>query len=212
MGNKESCVNMPERRLNGIWNADRLLQNLLRFSDDRGEIRSLNLSDDSPYGIEVRRFVAAMKAYGKEECLHHGIEYLISETCSKERMNELCSLLSQNLRDNYSTTLTKPDFLKGILERRNLFKTLFRYRKGLYRVEKNWTGVMECSHVIALGMEVTESLYQTHIKSASDVLDRMLVLLIGDDYDKSFTEAGLLPYGYPDVTDRELKDMILDNW
>ena len=40
----------------------------------------------------------------------------------------------------------------------------------------------------------------------------VLVLLMGDDYDKSFTEAGLLSYGYPDVTDRELEDMILDNW
>ena len=39
-----------------------------------------------------------------------------------------------------------------------------------------------------------------------------LSILMGDDYDKSFTEAELLPFGYPDVTDRELQDMILDNW
>ena len=80
---------MAERRMNGIWNADRLLKNLLRFTDDRGKIRHLNLSDDSPYGIEVRRFVAAMKAYGKEECLYLGIEHVISETCSEDKMKEL---------------------------------------------------------------------------------------------------------------------------
>lgn len=203
---------MTERILNGIWNAERLLQELFRFTDDRGNIRNLDLSDDSPYGIKVRRFVAAMKAYGKEESLYQGLEYLISDTCSDEKMEELCLLLKQNLHDDYSTALAKPDILEGIQERRDLFETLFRYRKKLYIVENIWSGVMECSHTIALGIKATNSMYQTHIKAASDILDRMLVLLMGDDYDRSFTEAELLPYGYPDVTDKELEDMVLDNW
>lgn len=38
------------------------------------------------------------------------------------------------------------------------------------------------------------------------------MLLMGDDYDKSFIEAELLPYGYPDVTNKELEDMTFDNW
>ena len=200
------------RKLNGIWNAERLLQELLRFTDDRGSIRDLNLSDDSPYGIKVRRFAAAMKAYSKEECLYVGIEHLISDTCSEEKMKELCLLLKQNLHDKYSTDLAKPDILKGIRERKDMFKTLFRYRKSLDIVENTWSGVMECSHTVAIGIKTTDNLYQAHIKAASDVLDRMLVLLMGDDYDKSFTEVELLPFGYPDVTDKELEDMILDNW
>ena len=152
-----------------------------------------------------------MKAYGKDECLYQRIEYVISETCSEDKMNELCQLLSQNLPDKYSTAFVKPDNLKDLQERRNLFETLFRYRKSLYQVENTWAGVMGCSQVIALGIKATNSLYQTHIKAASNVLDRMLVLM-SDDYNKSFTEAELLPYGYPDVTDRELEDMILENW
>ena len=203
---------MAERKLKGIWNAQRLLQKLLCFTDDRGNIRDMNLSDDSPYGIKVRRFAAAMKAYGKEECLYVGNEHLISDTCSDEKIEELCLLLKQNLHDEYSTALAKPDILKGIRERRDLFETSFRYRKSLYKVENTWSGVMECSHTIALGIKATNSLYQTHIKAASDVLDRMLVLLMGDDYDKSFTEVELQPFGYPDVTDKELEDMIIDNW
>lgn len=188
------------------------MQELLHFTDDRGRIRDLNLSDDSPYGIEVRRFAAAMKAYGKEECLYVGNEHLISNACSDDKMEELCLLLKQNLHDKYSTDLAKPDILKGIRERKNLFETLFRYRKSLYRVENIWSGVMECSHTVAIGIKVTDKIHQKYIKAASDVLDRMLVLLMGDDYDKSFTEADLLPFGYPDVADRELEDMILDNW
>ena len=203
---------MTERRLNGIWNADRFLKNLLRFTDDRGKIRSLNLSDDSPYGIEVRRFVAAMKAYRKDESLYKGIEYLISETCSDDKMKELESLLRQNLDDKYSTAFVKPDNLKGLEERQDLFEALFRYRKSLYQVENIWSGMRECSHAVALAYKVTTNLNRTQLKTISDIIDRMLVLFMGDDYDKSFSEEKLLPFGYPNVTDEELEDMILDNW
>ena len=203
---------MPERRLNGIWNADRLLQNLFRFTDDRGKIRSLNLSDDSPYGIEVRRFAAAMKAYGKDECLYQRIEYVISEIGSEEKINELCQLLSQNLPDKYSTAFVKPDNLKGLEERQDLFEALFRYRKSLYQVENIWSGMRECSHAVALAYKVTTILNRTQLKTISDIIDRMLVLLMGDDYDRSFSEEKLLPFGYPNVTDEELEDIILDNW
>lgn len=203
---------MAERKLNGIWSVARVLHGLLYFADDRGRIRDMNLSDDSPYGIEMRRFAAALKAYGKEECLYVGNEHLISNARSDDKKEERCLLLKQNLHDKYSTDLAKPDILKGIHERKNLFETLFRYRKNLYKVESTWSGVMECSHTVAIGIKATDNLYQEHIKAASDVLDRMLVLLMGDDYDKSFTEEELLPFGYPDVTDRELEDMILENW
>ena len=110
---------IAERKLNGIWNAERLLQELMRFTDDRGNIRDMNLYDDSPYGIEVRRFAAAMKAYGKEECLYLGTEHLVSDACSEEKIEELCLLLEQNLHDKYSTDLAKLDILKGIRERKN---------------------------------------------------------------------------------------------
>ena len=203
---------MAERILDGIWNAERILHELLLFTDERGDIISLNLSDDSPYGIKVRRFVAVMKALGKEVNMFCDNEHLISITCSDEKMNELCQLLRQNLDDDYYIALVNPSVLKDIRERRALFETLLHYRKRLYKVEDIWSGVLECSHVAALGIKATDNIYKTHIKTASDVIDRMLVLLMGDDYDKSFTEAELLPYGYPDVTDRELEDMILDNW
>ena len=203
---------MINRKLDGIWNAARVLQGFLCFTDDKGHIRDLNLSDDSPYGIEMRRFVAAMKAYEKEECIYQGNEHLISKTCSDEKMKKICQLLKENLHAKYYTSLVNPDSLKDIHERTKLFETLFRYRKSLYKVETIWSGVRECSHTIAIGIKATNSMYQTHIKAASDGLDSMLVLLMGDDYDKSFTEAELLPFGYPDVTDGELEDMIIDNW
>ena len=56
----------------------------------------------------------------------------------------------------------------------------------------------------------TDNLYRNNIRAVSNVIDKMLVLLIGDDYDITFTEKELFQFGYPDVTDDELYEMELD--
>ena len=208
---------MEERRLTGKWEANRVLENFLRFADNRGKIKVSAQLDDSPSGIEERRFLAAMKAYGKEENLFHEDEYrfpeyqhLISKTCSEDKMNELYLLLKQNSTGSISRYLDEPDILKGVYKRALLFRGLFLYRKSLYNVEKVWSGVLECPPTMILAYEVTTNLNRTQIKAVIDVIDRMLVLLMGDDYDKSFTEEELLSFGYPDVTDYELYDMYVD--
>ena len=58
----------------------------------------------------------------------------------------------------------------------------------------------------------TKGLYTKHIKGVSDTIDQMLVLLMGDDFDRTFTEEELLPFGYPDITDEELENLIFDNF
>ena len=59
---------------------------------------------------------------------------------------------------------------------------------------------------------VTNRLYQDNIKSVSDIIDRMLILLMGDDYDQSFSEKELLKYGYPNVTDDEIQDLEIETF
>jgi len=44
----------------------------------------------------------------------------------------------------------------------------------------------------------TDSLYRNNVRAVNEVIDEMLVLLMGDDYDKTFTEKELLQFGYPD--------------
>ena len=69
---------------------------------------------------------------------------------------------------------------------------------------------MECSRSMGVVIEATNSLYDKHIAPACVVIDRMRILLMGDDYDKSFTEKELFQYGYPDVTDEELYQMEIE--
>jgi len=78
-----------ERKLKGIWNAERILKEYLSLADDLGCLKNIDLSDDSPHGIEVRRLVAAMKAYGKDLIIFNEFEGIVSNSCSPDKMNEL---------------------------------------------------------------------------------------------------------------------------
>ena len=69
---------------------------------------------------------------------------------------------------------------------------------------------MECSRSVGTFYVVTRNLIHEHIGPLCQIIDRMIILLIGDDYDKSFTERELFAFGYPDVTDDELFQMDLD--
>lgn len=202
-----------QRKLTGFWNAERILQEYLSLADRMGNIRDIDLSDDSPRGIKVRRFVAAMKAYGKDINEFTEYEGIVSSSCSPEKMDEFRRLLKENLDDDYlKERIDGSRFIRGNRDIHYLFMALFEYRKRLYEVEHAWSGLLECPMSVVMVVKATNSLYQKHIKGICDVIDKMLVLLMGDDYDKVFTEEKLLPFGYPDVTDYELQEMIYDNY
>ena len=56
-------------------------------------------------------------------------------------------------------------------------------------------------------------MFQKQIRPVCNTIDRMLILLLGDDFDKTFTEEELFQYDYPDVTDEELYQMELkEEW
>lgn len=208
-----------ERKFDGIWDAKRVLADYLWYSDENGYIPYHEVSEDSPYGIRMKRFYAALRAYGKieKEFLMDydmgyrigDIEYgLLSETRSQEKMEELRELLKHSLRYDFSKQYVyTPIFLKDKDEVCRFFKKLFEYRKELFVLDMKWGGVLECSRTMGIVIEATSFLYYKHIKPACEVIDRMLILLMGDDYDKSFTEKELFHYGYPNVTDEELYQM-----
>lgn len=205
---------MAERRkLNGIWDAKRVLNEYLQLADSHGDVKEVDWSDDSPYGIEQRRFAAVMKAYGKDLKSFFPSEGFISYSCSPEKIVEVRQFLKEILDEDYLIEqIDHPEFLKENRDIRYMFEALFKYRKRLLEVEKAWSGLMECSMSVVMVVKATNNLYQKHIKSVSDSIDRMLILLMGDDFDKSFSEEELLPFGYPDVTDGELQNMIMDNF
>lgn len=210
------------RILHGVWDARRVLNNVLSYADEEGYIKYVAGDAESTYGIKQQRFNAALKAYGKiekddwlgcETGLRIGDKWgvWISKTHSQEKMNALYELLKQNMHHDFIMRgFDAFNFLKEEHDRLSFFRELFKYRKELYSLDMIWSGVLECSRPIGMVIETTKYLFHKNITPACKVIDRMLILLMGDDFDKTFTEEELIPFGYPDVTDEELYQMSLE--
>lgn len=201
------------RRLNSVWDANRVLQEYLHFADKSGRIKNIDKSDNSPYGIKLRRFTAVMKAYGRNIEDFDAFEGIVSDSCSLDKLEEFRQLLKPLLdNDYYKEQIYDARFIRGNCDIHYLFEALLKYRKCLYEVENVWSGLMECPMSVSMVYYATKGLYTKHIKGVSDTIDQMLVLLMGDDFDRTFTEEELLPFGYPDITDEELENLIFDNF
>ena len=76
-----------------------------------------------------------------------------------------------------------------------------------------WSGVLECCKSMGIIIQATTFMFQKQIRPVCNTIDRMLILLLGDDFEKTFTEEELFQYDYPDVTDEELYQMELkEEW
>ena len=214
-----------ERKFDGVWDTRRVLYNILFYADEEGRLKYVAGDAESTDGIKRQRFYAALNAYGKIEkdslldCEigprigdYRGV--WISKKRSQEKMEELCELLKQNMRHDFLLRgVDASNFLKEEYHLLSFFRKLFKYRRELYALDMIWSGVLECSRSIGMVIETTDFLFHKHIRPACDVIDRMLILLMGDDFDKTFTEEELIPFGYPDVTDEELYQMSLkEEW
>ena len=204
------------RKFDGIWNAERVLRNILCYANEKGFISY----EDNKQDIRRQRFYAAFRAYGKIEEYMIEKDYLfgnsrvidpflwLSKTRSEKKMEELRRLLKDNLSyRTFKMKVDSPDFLERNYEIVCIFQTFLNYRMELLKLERIWSGVLECNMPIGIAINATTFLYRNHITPACKIIDRILVLLMGDDFDKTFTEEELFQYGYPDVTDEELHQM-----
>ena len=208
-----------DRKFDGVWDAERVLRNYLKFANEFGFLLNMNSWDESPYKIRQRRFLAVMKAYGREENAFYYPEglfvidsncgYFMSKKRSKNKMNKFRDLLRQHLPSNahYDKMLSSKKSFSNEKDVRFAFEELFEFRKGMFILENKWSEVLECNSSLGMIYKATDSLYRNNVRVVSDVIDKMLVLLMGDDYDKTFTEIELFQFGYPDVTDDELCEM-----
>lgn len=207
------------------WDAQRILYGYIYYSDEKGYLTNVDDLDDSSYKIYRQRFYAALRTYGKDPeqfyCPEHWkfrdvCRHLLSRTRSEEKMNEFWDLVKQHLGRNVSYDYSvkyadTPEFLSE-MSVSLVFCKLMEYRKKLYAIEDIWSGVLECSRYIGMIYNVTNNLTHENIKPMCQIIDRMLILLMGDNYDKTFMVEELYQYGYPTVSDKELHDMEMEEW
>ena len=139
-----------ERKFNGVWDARRVLYNVLFYGDQEGNIEYVAGDAESTDGIKRQRLNAALKAYGKIEkdsLLDCEIELRIgdyrgvwiSKKRSQEKMEELYELLKQNMRHDFLLRgVDASNFLKEEYHLLSFFRKLFKYRKELYALDMIW--------------------------------------------------------------------------
>lgn len=209
-----------------MWSSTRILYGYLYDSDEDGCLPNIDDWPNSSNKIYRQRFYAAMRAYGKNpewfyrsDTLWHDNRdiccRLLSKSRSKEKMDEFRTLVKEQLKegrsyDFFSKVIDNPDYL--IHDVHIVFRELMAYRKRLQAALDVWSGMMECSQSVGSIFELTKVLNREYLKPLCNIVDRLLILLMGDDYDKTFTEEELYEYGYPKISDKELYQMEVEEF
>lgn len=139
---------------------------------------------------------------------------LISENCSDEKVSELIPLILEilpEMKEEYREYIFNPQ--REFVTRIHIFSILFRYRQETFKLSTYWNNVGATNRVEDMAIAMTKELYKEKMKGINNTLDKLLLLSLGDGFDKTITERELLEkYDYPNVTDEELKDKELAPW
>ena len=202
-----------------VWDAKRLLHELLRITQSvkswKFELYEID-SEQTPYKIRCERVVSAINAFkGRKEIDadwgYIPLDTLISEDCPETKIVELTSMIMDFL-PKYETRIEDAfNQDREYTSRMQLFSFLFRYRFAIYKLATHWDNVLETDIAGGIAIDITRKLYNEKIENINETLDKLLLLLLGDGFDKTFTEKELLEdYDYPNVTDEELHEMELE--
>lgn len=206
-----------------LWNAEKILYGYLKHSDNNGYLPNVENDRPSADKIHKLRFYAALRAYNvPPEWFYKGsasprrglnvCDSLLGLSRSQEKMNEFRKLLKQELtQDLIEQFANSPDSLRHTTDLLSVFNILMKYRKTLFALESMQTEAENHNKSDSAIHEAIGNMNGKHILPLCKVLDRMLILLMGDLYDRTFTAEDLLQYGYPDVSDEELKKMKEDD-
>lgn len=210
---KEEIPEKRKKQFIGVWDSKRLLRELLEITES---VKSWKIelyktdSEKTPYKIRCKRVISVINAFNgcKRITTDWGyipLDMLISEDYPEMKIAELTSLIvdflpkySERIKNTFSQD-------EEATNRMQLFYFLFRYRHAAYKLSTHWDGVSETDIVGAIAIDMTRKLYNEKIESMNETLDKLLLLLLDDKFNKTFTEKELLEdYGYPNVTDEEL--------
>ena len=144
--------------------------------------------------------------YGKNLAGNFPLGIYIDENCSDEKLQQIQEITGFDLGE------TPHDPLAGVYrQRRDMFHALLMYRVKIEEIHNAYEGILECSWGFMNGVMHVNNLNKEIMAMVTDKVDRVLLLLLGDKYDKKVSLADLTKkYGYPSVSDEELRDMIID--
>ncbi|MCQ2258260.1 MAG: sel1 repeat family protein [Bacteroidaceae bacterium] len=129
----------------------------------------------------------------------------------KRIRNILDGIMSDDSRIN---DLFRMRYHRNLLRARyGMLRALIEYRVHSYQLRTIHSGVLCCPPLEGLAMYACDKLYNPHLDDCDDIIDEIIVLLLGKMFKKTISTRELLEkYDYPIYTDEELQDWELDNW
>ena len=156
------------------------------------------------------RLEALLQAYnpqcGKNLAGNFPLGIYIDENCSDEKLQQIQEITGFKLGED-----PHDPFADVYRQRRDMFHALLMYRVKVAEIHNTYEGIFECSRGFMNGAIHVSNLNKEITAMVTDKVDRVLFLLLGDKYDEKVSLADLTKnYGYPSVTDEELREMIID--
>ena len=207
--------------LSEIWDAKRLIREyvnvdhlVFRFYENS----DLSFSDK----VKLQRLASVI-------CAYMDIEYDVNDT-----VDIVKSLFARGFNNVLSKSeLTQEDFFeitkrlrtlanldnfgeesRWIInkERQSIFYTLLKYRVNVQELMTTFSSFIEMTPGGSLASKSVVSLYNPKLIEANDIIDDILVDLLGQRFKLSFSIPELIEkYGYPSTSDSELLDWEIDN-
>ena len=204
-----------------IWDAKRLIREyvnvdhlVFRFYENS----DLSFSDK----VKLQRLASVI-------CAYMDIEYDVNDT-----VDIVKSLFARGFNNVLSKSeLTQEDFFEitkrlrkladldnfGVEsrwiidnERQAIFHTLLEYRVNVQKLMTTFSGYIEMTPGGSLASKSVVSLYNPKLIEANDIIDDILVDLLGQRFKQSFPIPELIEkYGYPSTSDSELLYWEIDN-
>lgn len=207
--------------LSEIWDARRLIREYVNV-DHR--ISHFYENSDLSFSnkIKLQRLASVI-------CAYMDIEYDVNDT-----VDIVKSLFAKGFNNILSKSeLTQDDFFEitkrlrkmadldnfGVesrwiinKERQSIFYTLLKYRVNVQKLMTTFSSFIEMTPGGSLASKSVVSLYNPKLIEANEIIDDILVDLLGQRFKQCFSIPELTEkYGYPSTSDSELLDWEIDN-
>ena len=214
-------IKYKNEELSEIWDAKRLIReyvNVAHIVSPLCQVSDLSFSNQ----VKLQRLASVI-------CAYMDVEYYVDDTVEivnslfAGRFNNILSKSELTQDDFFEITkrlrtLANKDY-RGMeyrwtitKERQSIFYTLLKYRVGVQKLISTFSGLMETTPGGSLAVNAIKSLYNPKIIEANDIIDDILVDLLGQRFKQAFSISELTEkYGYPSTTDSELIDWEVDN-
>lgn len=210
---------------NTFWDAHRLVKEYMKvawMANDNVPFENIPLGNQ----IRLQRVASVICAfmsweYNKNETLEiiNSVFDCYGNRCVLERSSVSDSNLAklkQMLCDCSSEGWKMEHLLKKFdldNDREQLMRMLVRYRIAAEDLLGTFSGVMEARVGGYIGIQAVKGIYNHVLDECNNKVDDMLVILLGNRFEKSFTERELIEnFNYPTMTDSELLDWEMDNF